>query len=468
MLAPMAAPSALTPIVHDLAAAARDGEHDAFFAAGQRLADEVSQATQQDIDAAVALLAPVVAEARQSLAGSLAQYLGSMIGMDGDAGPALGVLAERATQALDGTRLFVELHEELVGPVPERSECGAEEFERFVAAAGSRIQDPQGVARYWMYAESWVQPVLFLAQRADVRRALPHRDRLTKAATAAQDALPGMAPWLVGLLRVRDDEPLIVLHRPTGAGFRVTTSGVADNFQLHTLLAAHLIPMLPAPRRGLLRRPDATALPDPPTPAMVAAADGSGDHSPAGGITGQFNLVDATGSWIWNEGRPDEIPLVDGVRVVVLDPLPYERGWNAGRAYPLLRATVHVVPLTTDEARFRLSRVGPAKSGVQATQPSQAVQWTHDMTVHLPAGRSVADVVDLTCALSDQGVTGPELAAAVAVEFSLSDDDAALAVERVFGGRTRAATADDANRPDPTHDPIAFESYRRARERPEL
>ena len=64
-------------------------------------------------------------------------------------------------------------------------------------------------------------------QHALLRRNLEH----------AEDAV-----WLIGLLEVLDDEPLIVVDRATGAACEVTISGIGDNFQLHTLLAATLIP----------------------------------------------------------------------------------------------------------------------------------------------------------------------------------------------------------------------------------
>jgi hypothetical protein len=357
----VASRDALTSIVDDIAVAARSSDREAFFAAGQRLADEFHQTSRQDLDAVVLALVPVLTDAPQSLGGPLAQYLGSLIGMDGDATPALDTLVEHACKALEDTRHFVLLYEELVGPVPERAECGDHEYEHFVTRAASRVEDPGAVARSWMYAEAWVQPLLYLMQRADVRRALPQRERLTAAAIAAEDDLPEYAPWLVGLLRILDDEPLVVLHRQTGTGFRVRVTGVADNFQLHTMLAATIIPLLPVARRGLLRRRDAAGLPDVPTPAMVAAADGSGDFTPTGGLVGQFNLVDGTGAWIWNEGRPDEIPLVDGARVIVLDPPPYQRHWDSGRAYPLLRASLEATPLPIDEATTWLSRIKPSR-----------------------------------------------------------------------------------------------------------
>lgn len=102
------------------------------------------------------------------------------------------------------------------------------------------------------------------------------------------DEYPGLAPFLVGLLRALDDEKLAVLHRESGPGFWVAASGVADNFQLHTLLAGVLL----APGKD-----GAGYLPGPrPTAAMIAAADGTGDLMPPGGITGQFTWLTRLGS----------------------------------------------------------------------------------------------------------------------------------------------------------------------------
>jgi hypothetical protein len=82
---------------------------------------------------------------------------------------------------------------------------------------------------------------------------------------------------------------------------------------------------------------------------------------PANGIRGQFYLADATGETIWNEGRPADIPLLGDHRLIVLDPPPYERSWNLGRAYPLMRPEVvlnRILP--ADEAEQWASRVAPA------------------------------------------------------------------------------------------------------------
>ncbi|MFI7617488.1 hypothetical protein ACIBP6_40335 [Nonomuraea terrae] len=182
-------------------------------------------------------------------------------------------------------------------------------------------------------------------QRKDVRLALPFRERLTAAVAAAPEEIDS-AHWLYGLLQVLD---ILVLDRPGGRGYEVTISGIGDNFQLHTLLAATLIG---DPSEGLIPG-------EPPAPAWIAAAT-DGEMQPPGGISGRFNLVDATGEWIWNEGRPADIPFAEGRRVVVLDPPPYPRSWNAGRVYPLMEPTLVLDRiLTPAETADHLSRIVP-------------------------------------------------------------------------------------------------------------
>jgi Phosphotransferase enzyme family. len=53
---------------------------------------------------------------------------------------------------------------------------------------------------------------------------------------------------------------------------------------------------------------------------------------------GTFDLATPDGAWIWNEGTPGDIPPIDGVCLLVLDPRPYERHWPAGRFFPGIRA----------------------------------------------------------------------------------------------------------------------------------
>jgi hypothetical protein len=46
-------------------------------------------------------------------------------------------------------------------------------------------------------------------------------------------------------------------------------------------------------------------------------------------------------------------------------------------------------------------------------------------------------------------------------EIGLSEDDAALAMDRAMGGLVRAGTRNRVNCPDPEEDPIAWETFER-------
>lgn len=211
------------------------------------------------------------------------------------------------------------------------------------------------LAEGWFSSAQWALPATTLLQIVRIRAGFPLRRELAEVAARVAPRRRDL-DCLVGLLAVLDDERLVVLHRPTGRGFEVTISGVGDNFQLHTLLAATLSGDAAT---GLL---EGVA----PDPSWVAAAT-DGPIQPADSrIQGQFNLVDGYGQWIWNEGKPADIPVLDGRRVVVLDPPPYLRTWNIGRTYPMMRPEVRldrVMP--ADEAAGWLSRVAapaPASS----------------------------------------------------------------------------------------------------------
>jgi hypothetical protein len=334
----------------------RDDEE--FYAALQGMASATPEAGGDEVQAALARLVPVLARIPFGMGGDLAQIAGSMADYGTDPAVVVPVLVNRATDAMEQAARFERLHREAFGEVPDAEDPEQIEptLERFVGGADARgmtERDASMLVQAWFCGGQWVQPVLYLSQRKDVRAMLPERPRLTAAIDAMRERI-GTAHWLYGLLLVLDDEPLIVLHRATGRGFRVTISGVGDNFQLHTLLAAALIG---DESRGMLpgQRPSA---------AEIAAASDGEDLTPAGGIRGNFNLVDAYGEWIWNEGRPGDIPVLEGMRVVVIDPPPYQRSWNAGRPYPLMRPTVTVSgPLPAHEAAHWLSLVKPAQRG---------------------------------------------------------------------------------------------------------
>ncbi|BCY12257.1 hypothetical protein [Actinoplanes sp. L3-i22] len=317
--------------------AARDA--DRFHEALQGLAKTTPRSAPEQVGAALTRIAPVLASIPFGIGSSLAQLAGGMAGESGEIEAILPVLTTRAIEVLAAAEQFRQL-------VGDDDQLPDPEDEAAIGPVLASLPPEHRLAgEAWFTANDWVQPVLFLSQRHDVRAALPQRAELTAAVAAAAEYFDA-AQWLHGLLQVLDDETLLVVARASGRAFRVTIAGIGDNFQLHTLLAAAL---------------PAEVLPgSAPSPAEVAAASTGGMDVP-GGISGNFNLADADGAWIWNEGRPADIPHLDGVRVAVVDPAPYTRSWNVGRAYPLMIPSVQVTAeLPAAEAAALLARIKPA------------------------------------------------------------------------------------------------------------
>jgi hypothetical protein len=347
----------LPELCTDLVDAVRRRDEKAFASTHQAVVRRAKRADAAELTDAVRALAPGLAEVPLGNGGHLAVLAGGLVELGADPAPVLGTLVMRVVDGLERAAQFPALWERLSGgadpPAPDDLEQVPVVLERLSATAerlGHTSAQAQAIAEGWFTVGGWVPGLLVPLQHKEVRQTLPQQDRLTRAADALREHVAEVH-WLYGLLRVLDDESVIVLHRASGRGYEVTIGGIGDNFQLHTLLAATLIG---DPAQGLIPG-------TPLEPQWVRAAT-DGDMEPPGGIYGQFNLVDAFGEWIWNEGRPADIPLLDGRRVVVVDPPPYERSWNAGRAYPLMRPTITLDRLlTADEAARWMHTVAPDK-----------------------------------------------------------------------------------------------------------
>ncbi|MBQ1084647.1 hypothetical protein [Nocardiopsis sp. B62] len=152
------------------------------------------------------------------------------------------------------------------------------------------------------------------------------------------------------LLRMSEADRLLVLDRVSRRGFRVAFDGVSDNFQLHTLLADALIGKegnrLPGTR---------------PDPRWVAASVDASVDPLADVVRGEWDLVGGDGTWVGNEACPGDVPLVDGERVLVLEPQSLLHSWRAGRRHPHITGSLSVLEeLTPDEATAWWARTHPA------------------------------------------------------------------------------------------------------------
>ncbi|MFI8191890.1 hypothetical protein ACIF8T_24295 [Streptomyces sp. NPDC085946] len=199
----------------------------------------------------------------------------------------------------------------------------------------------------WWTLPQWEMASVALLNHPRVCTSLggDRRARLLEALAAVREASGHDFKCLAYALLVLDDEPLVVLHRPTGTGYALRMSGIGDNFQLHTLLADALVGGGHVPGRA-------------PSAQEVAVCRDAPGQVPT---TGSFNLVAPDGAWVWNEGTPADIPVVDGVRLLVLDPPPYARGWPAGRFFPGMTGDLRLErPLDAREAEHLLARCAPA------------------------------------------------------------------------------------------------------------
>lgn len=182
-----------------------------------------------------------------------------------------------------------------------------------VSAAGRlglSEREAAAIAFAWFDVGHWVNLRITAMARREFRAAAGLLPEIGEAATQLGDSVP-RAHWVPGLAKVLDDEPILVVDHVTGRGFRLTMSGVGDNFQRHTVIADRL---LGDPARGLVGG-------EPPAPAWVAAATTAPPQRLADDpIQRRFRLFDGAGAYIYPEGRPADIPPVDGVRVIVLYP----------------------------------------------------------------------------------------------------------------------------------------------------
>ena len=237
----------------------------------------------------------------------------------------IGACVERGASATDcAPRIFDGLAEAL---------GAAGEFcARWEATGGGEMPEPDSVdqealqrvgqdaAVGWSTLPQWEMASVAMLNHPAVRTGpgAARRTELLRALHPVQEAAGHDFKCLHYALLVLDDEPLIVLHRPTGTGYALRMSGIGDNFQLHTLLADALVGGGHVPGHA-------------PSAQEVAMCRDAPGQVPT---TGSFNLATPGGEWVWNQGTPSDIPVVDGVRLLVLDPPPYPRGWPAGRFFP--------------------------------------------------------------------------------------------------------------------------------------
>ncbi|SMD24463.1 hypothetical protein [Kibdelosporangium aridum] len=318
----------LDQAVGDLELSVRHKDESSYEHAIGSVWEAAQQAPQADLDAAVVRIAALLGEMPVDVVGRLPVLGGALVELGASPRPLVPMIVTGLIDTLRRVGTFIETWPK----GEERPDFTGDGYDNTVRVL-SKVHsewDAHSVAFAWYAVGAWSAPAIAVLQHAEVRADLPNRDALTELVDRLGPLREDLG-FLVELLAVLDNEPFVVLHRASGQGYELTVSGVGGNFQLQTLLAATLIG---SEGDGLIAG-------TPPDPVWVAAAT-DGDLTPPGGISGQFNLVDHTGSWIWGEGRPADIPVLDGRRVVLLEPQPYPRRWSPGRLFERMRPTVQL------------------------------------------------------------------------------------------------------------------------------
>lgn len=324
-------------------------------------------------EAALRRLAEEVIDAptRPDVAGTVALFCGALVESGLDPRIAINPILERlerqiAPDALAFVGACRQAAEDASAPPSEGGESEQDNDQEQadpVEQHGERIAElmpAEGLAFQALEPFS-LATVAMLSRSVEARKASRSRTVL-RTALDELGGQYGYAGFLWIMMQVLDDELLVVLHPGQRKGYRVRISGLADNFQLHTLLADALVGRFSG-RWVRARRP---------TRAEVAAARDGKVAEGAPAARGVFNLwnwqglkpdgtlrdVSQSASWIWNEGVPADIAAFEGTRVVLLGPPPYDRSWSVGRRFPSMAGDLRVeAVMTSDEVRDFLRRI---------------------------------------------------------------------------------------------------------------
>ncbi|MCX4449349.1 hypothetical protein [Streptomyces sp. NBC_01789] len=337
-----------TAAVSDLeeAVSARDGDRTGrAFSAVMKSAESASDAECRDAGPRLAALIPAFPPTgpRTMLATAAGFCVERGATPLACAEPILDGVHRDLLDALEFARRWTATDTDLPDPEQELID------DTYLSRLGDDTYEATRLALAWCSLEEWQPPALaVLCRSTEVRR------------RHASDALPLCREvealgrhdlkCLSYALAVLNDEHLIVLHRPTDTAFEIRVDGIGDNFQLHTLLAHVLVGGGHVP--GTPPSAESVRLATDPAPAR-----GTSDAT----ATGTFELLAPDGTRIWNEGLPDDIPVVEGRRVLVLDDPSHQRSWNADRFFPHLPGKAELLRvLPPDEAKTWYAHTSPA------------------------------------------------------------------------------------------------------------
>jgi len=301
-------------------------------------------------------LVAVIAVAEPQEGGRAALQAGGLIEHGEPVRPLVQALETRLPQILEqATRFLRAAREAFPDALSEQTGSGVRlgDSELPVEWVQSFAAEDYTALASWVALDWWCLPMIAALTREPAERA--------RLSGLREDAEPlvrehGTVQFFDMMLAAPSDESLLFVDQRTRRAFELKMDGVAVNFELHTLLGVALAQPL-----GL----------QPPDPASIAALFGE-LAAQAPHTVGMWNLYDhralstldageevGLDKWVWNEGRPEDIPKVDGTRLVVAGAPPYERTWQTTRTFQALMPKVELVrELTPDEAAALLAQLG--------------------------------------------------------------------------------------------------------------
>lgn len=361
-------PSDLVPTARELLEALgsntwTDGRADRLV---ETLGASIGRAAPAESHEALATLAAGLGSLDPEPAGVASRIVGAMIEAGHDPQPARAAMLGALQTTLPLCASMVDEARAEVGEPDPELDLNDDAIDEWLAdqhahalneVAGRR---PSALEAWQRLHEIWPGAIALLsvdpAARAEASELAPVAEKIEEVHEAGG--------WLRAMLTVLDEEPYVAIEPATRTGIVGRMSGIVENFQLNTLLMDEF------PRDEPRVSKDA-----------VAAARGSGPQQIDETVSGVWNLYsyaalqpgaelpEATDrayadTWIWNEGMPADIPLLDGHRVILLGPAEPVRTWPAQRMFLKLPARLTAELLDENALDQWLAKIGAAAARV--------------------------------------------------------------------------------------------------------
>lgn len=312
---------------------ARDpsADEEALREAAQEFLNAASQAKPKEANAALATLAGHIGLDDLAKAAFLALVCGALVEEGRDPSPMIEPLNQRLQYLLESAAELADACRARLPQAQEDDQDNDEEFERVLEEVAGEM--PLESDAWQALNQFWRPAIAVFSISEQARAAARHLREL--AGNIAEFHEGGH--WLRLMLSVLDNDPILAIEPDTGVGMLARITGVVDNFQLNVLL------MDGFPGKGARRV----------SKRVAEVARGIGPQQTDDNVTGAWNLY-TWGAvkpglkladpgkdekyWIWNEGVPDDIPVFEGRRVILLGPPTYSRTWRSQRMFDKLPA----------------------------------------------------------------------------------------------------------------------------------